>query len=267
MNCSGKSTFIQYMLVRDIASIDDSKIQASVNSVTSQTHTYESPRVVIPNKGHFSATFLDTVGFNALDIDANHVFNELKEHVRFADAIHKILIVHKLGRSRAAVVADTQRTIELLARLGAKSDNVYVTITFGFDYHDGVRERMREEVQELYRHTVRPENVFFSDYVLLSEINPAARAHYEARIRDTHGAIVEKMIVERVEPFKPLVNTFRAMEARAPVPHVQLIQRTVFMLLALLSLMGMAGFHNEGGCMIAFMFVIPAFFSWLAYHC
>lgn len=256
------------MLVRDIASIDHRQIQASVHSVTRGTHTFESPHVVIPNKGHFSATFVDTVGFNALDINADHVFKDLQEQVRFSDAIHKILIVHKLGRTRTAVVADTQRTIDLLSRLGAQAVNVYVTITFAYDYNHAVRERMRAEVQELYKEHVLPDNVFFSDYVLLSEVDEDARKHYETRIRRTHAAIVDKMIVERVEPFKPMINTLREMKKTSEKsPTVSCGQRMILVVFIFLSL-SLGIMLGDRGLLFLFLFtlVVPGVLTWIAYH-
>ena len=204
---SGKSTFVQYMLVDDISKVDHTKIGASINSVTNSTLQHRAPTFVIGDE-HVSATYYDTIGFNADDIDSTAVFEQLKELVRFSDTIHKIIIVHRLGRARKEMVRETTRTIQLLQALGAQQRNVYVTLTFAYDYHRGILIRLKREVAGLYNETVHSDNIFYSHYVLLNEIDEKARSRYQQRMVDTHDAILRR-VLEDVPPFRPVIATFK----------------------------------------------------------
>jgi len=198
------------MLIDDVKKVDASKIKVAAASVTLNTSEYNAPTLTV-GSDQFSATYFDTVGFNAGDIDADKVFNDLKEVVQFKENIHKILIVHKAGRARVALVGETQRTIELLTSLGAHKRNVYLTITFASDYNTKILKRLKDEVTELYKEFVLPKNIFFSPYVLLSEIDEEYHPHYLKRLMKSHDDILARMM-EPVEPFRPLVASLKRLD-------------------------------------------------------
>jgi hypothetical protein len=108
---------------------------------------------------------------------------------------------------------ETTRTIELLEALGAKKRNVYVTLTFAGDLNQGILNRFKREVTDLYKEHVDPKNVFFSHYVLIAELREEAQQHYIERIQGTHLKIL-RQVLEAVKPFHPVREIVKRTEER-----------------------------------------------------
>jgi uncharacterized membrane protein len=204
---SGKSTFVQFMLVNDLSKVDHKLIAASTKSVTDRTIVHRADTFVF-GYNRISATYYDTVGFNARDIDSTVVYRQLEKTIEPLADIHKIIIVHKVGRAREDMIAETERTIELLEALGATTPNAYVTLTFAYDYNEEVLVNITKQVADLYKKHVLSKNIFCSYYVLISEITKTAQQHYIDKIQSTHLGILHR-VLEPVKPFHPVVASLR----------------------------------------------------------
>ena len=195
------------MKVNDLSKVNHELIGADTASVTDRTIIHRADTFVFgPNR--ISATYYDTVGFNARDIDSTAVYKQLEKTIEPLADIHKIIIVHKVGRAREDMIAETQRTIELLEALGAQKRNVYVTLTFAYDYNQGILNRLKSQVADLYKKHVNPENIFYSYYVLVNEIAREAQQHYIDKIQSTHIKILHR-VLETVEPFHPVMTVLK----------------------------------------------------------
>ena len=211
----GKTTLINFMTKGNTK--DMKGHGAGVESKTRECEAKESGRMKVGSRD-VEFKFLDSVGFDAADVDNTELFCSIIEHiVRMGDPrIHAIILVHKMDRFRSNFWVDLGSILKMFGLFDIKKENILLTITHSSIYSDDVQETYRKELHDKLKEHVLLENIFHVNFVKTEEVRPQLAPYFKNLAQKEFNKLSKKL-VQFNEPFNPQGYFYKKMDLRSNI--------------------------------------------------
>mmetsp|Transcript_28365 Transcript_28365/g.45639 ORF Transcript_28365/g.45639 Transcript_28365/m.45639 type:complete len:292 (-) Transcript_28365:116-991(-) len=208
----GKTTLINFMTKQDSREMKGHG--AGVDSKTRECMIVESGRMTI-NDERVELKFLDSVGFDAADVNSEELFCAIVEQiVRMGDPrIHSVILVLKMERFRSNFWADLGKVLKMFGLFDIKKENILLVITHSSLCTDEVQETYRKELHDKLKDHVLLDNIMHINFIKAEEVRPQLRSYYRDLVQSEFQKLAQKL-VQFKRPFNPQRYFYKKMNLK-----------------------------------------------------
>eukprot|EP00466_Bigelowiella_natans_P008490 jgi/Bigna1/88620/estExt_fgenesh1_pg.C_350032 len=198
---SGKTNLINHMVHYDTSSHRGSG--PSTDSQTLNCTFHESGVMKLHGK-EVEFRFLDSIGFDAADVDNQHLFVEVTQRItEMGDSnVNAVIVIQKMDRFRTNFKNDMDMMIKMFKLFRIKQRHILLVITHSAFYSDKVQDAYREELFRKVKAHVYLKNIIHVNFLRHEELRDEFQPYFKNLSNKEFDKLSLKLL-SFTDPFQP----------------------------------------------------------------